>query len=344
MPTLQAHALIELARQIFTAAGATPANAEGVVSSLVGANLAGHDSHGVMRIPAYVRDIRAGRLDPGASPFIAHETATVALVDGAGTFGQVGSAFAAELAAAKARASGVAVVAAQHCHHTGRIGEWVERIAAHGLIGMAANSSPRGPHQVAPYGGIKGALGTNPIAWGIPRAAGQPPIVLDYATSVIAQGKLQVARVKGEPVPPGTILNSAGQPTTNVEDFFGGGLLLPFAGHKGYAMSVIVELLAVGLSAGEQVRPPEPGACLQVLAIDPSALRPAEEFTAYVEAVANRLKATPPASGSTEVLLPGEPEARTRGQRSRDGIPVPERTWSAILATAEELSVAAARG
>jgi hydroxycarboxylate dehydrogenase B len=342
MPTISAQRLAEVATAIFEAAGATTENAEGVVSSLVDANLAGHDSHGVIRIPFYVSEIREGRLDPKATPAVVHETTTTAVVDGVSTFGQVGARLAADLAIRKAREAGLAAVAAMHCHHTGRIGEWAERVAAAGMVGMAAGAGPHGPYSVAPHGGAGGALGTNPIAWALPRAEGRAPILLDYATSAVAQGKLQVARAKGEPVPDGCILDSNGRPTNDVEEFFAGGLLLPFAGHKGYALSVVVELLAVGLSGGDQVPAGQRASCLLVQAIDPSAFRPLGDFRAYAETVAARLTAIPPAPGFEEVLVPGEPEARTRAARSRDGVPIPDRTWDAIGATARELGVAVA--
>ena len=337
MFTIDAEQLTRQARAIFRAAGASDENAEIVTHSLVDANLTGHDSHGVIRIPFYVKEIQEGRLRAAATPTVARETASTAVIDGAATFGQVGSRMAADLAIRKGRESGLGGVAAMNCHHTGRIGEWVERVAGAGMVGMAVTANPGGPYQVAPFGGAKGALGTNPIAWAMPRAEGRPPILLDYATSAVAQGKLQVARAKGEPVPPGSIVDAEGRPTTDVEDFFAGGLLLPFAGHKGYSLAVVVQLLAVGLSGGE--RADGRGSCLTVLAIDPGAFRPPDEFARYAETVAERLKAVPPAPGFSEVLVPGEPEARTREARSRDGIPLPDRTWEAIQATARELGV-----
>lgn len=340
MLTISAERLTEVATAIFTAAGATKENADGVVSSLIDANLAGHDSHGVIRIPAYVRDIKDGKLDAKEIPFVTKEAAATAVVDGAGTFGQVGARFTTDLAIRKARDAGLAVTSATHCHHTGRIGEWAERVAAPGLVGMAVTAGPRGPYSVAPHGGAKTALGTNPMAWAVPRAGGKPPVLLDYATSAVAQGKLQVARAKQEPVPAGSIVDSEGRPTTNVEDYFAGGMLLPFAGHKGYSLSVIVELLSVGLSAGDRVPEDQRASSITILAIDPAAFRPAAEFVEYVESVAVRMKATPPAQGFSEVLLPGEPEARTRATRSREGIPVAERTWEAIAETARGLGVA----
>lgn len=339
--TRTARELTDLGLAIFKAAGASEENARGVVASLVDANLAGHDSHGVIRIPSYVADINNGRLRPAATPWITHETASSAIVDGAATFGQLGARLTAQTAARKAGEVGMAGAALFHAHHTGRIGEWAELGASQGLVTMVAGSGAHGPHQVAPFGGKSAALGTNPISWAVPRANRQPPVLLDFATSAAAQGKLMVARAKREPVPAGWILDAEGQPTTNVEDFYEGGVLLPFAGHKGYALSVIVELLAVGLSGGQVVPPNERGSCLFVACIAPRAFRPEQDFLESVERIAERLKAIPPAEGFEEILLPGEPEARTRAARSQDGIPLPDATWETIQAVARDLGVAA---
>lgn len=337
-----ARELNELGLAIFKAAGATTENAEGVMSSLISANLAGHDSHGVIRIPSYVEDINKGRLLPAATPFVARETPGTATIDGASTFGQLGARLTAQTAASKARQIGLAGAALLRGHHTGRIGEWAELGAGEGLVTLVAASGAHGPHQVAPFGGKGAALGTNPIAWGVPRSDGKPPILLDFATSGAAQGKLMVARAKREPVPAGWILDSEGRPTTDVENFYQGGVLLPFAGHKGYALSVIVELLAVGFSGGQVVPKSERGSCLFVACFDPKAFRPDDGFLETVENVASRLKSVPPAEGFKEILLPGEPEARGRDERSRNGIPLPDATWEAIGAVARDLGVSTA--
>ena len=326
---------------IFTAAGATPTNAEGVMASLISANLAGHDSHGVIRIPSYVQDINNGRLRPASEPFVERETAGMGRVDGAATFGQLGARLTAQTAARKARETGLGAATLFRAHHTGRIGEWAELGAAEGLITMVAAAGAHGPRQVAAFGGRTPVLGTHPIAWGVPRAGRQPPILLDFATSAAAQGKLMVARAKREPVPDGWILDRDGRPTNDVEDFYAGGVLLPVAGHKGYALSVIVELLAVGLSGGESVDPQERGSCLYVSCVDPQLFRPDGGFLETVERVAARLKGAPTAEGFSEILLPGEPEARSRAQRSAEGIPLPDATWDSIVGVARELGVAA---
>ena len=334
-----AEELRQLGIRIFTAAGATEANAEGVMSSLIGANLAGHDSHGVIRIPSYVADIKIGKLRPASVPEITRETGSTAIVDGGATFGQLGARLSAQVAVTKAREHGLAGAALFNAHHTGRIGEWAELGASLGMVTMAVSAGAHGPRQVAPFGGRGRVLGTHPMAWAVPRAGGQPPILLDYATSAAAQGKLMVARARREPVPDGWIVDKDGQPTNDVEEFYAGGALLPFAEHKGYALSVIVELLAVGLSGGDAIPPTEPASCLYVHCIDPKAFRPEAEFARTVERIAARLKASVPADGFDQVLLPGEPEARTRQQRSEAGIPLPDATWEAIEGVASELGV-----
>jgi LDH2 family malate/lactate/ureidoglycolate dehydrogenase len=293
----------------------------------------------VMRIPSYIEEINNGRLHPAAAPKVTRETSTTATIDGASTFGQLSARLTAQTAACKAREVGLGSAALYRANHTGRIGEWVELGASQGMITLAA-AAGASLHLVAPFGGRGRALGTNPLAWAVPRSGGRPPIVLDFATSAAAQGKLMLARAKHEPVPQGWILDAEGRPTTDVEDYFAGGALLPFAAHKGYALSVIIELMAVGLSGGDSVAKNEGGSCLFIACFDPGAYRPSDQFDESVERIAGRLKAVKPASGFEEVLLPGEPEARTRDQRLREGIPLPDATWEAVCAVARELGVA----
>jgi hydroxycarboxylate dehydrogenase B len=244
----------------------------------------------------------------------------------------------------KARHTSISAVALTRANHTGRIGEWAEQGAAAGMVtlvlGSRANSS-RGTRggTLAPFGGRTGALGTSPIAWSVPRRAGHPPILLDYATSAVAQGKLQIARAKGERVPPGWIIDAQGRPATDVEAFFNGGAQLPFGGHKGYALSVMVALMSIGLSSGDRLDPAEHGSCLFIVCVDPAAFRPADDFLDFVEDTAARIKAVPPAEGFDEVLLPGEPEARSRVARLRDGIPLPDAIWAELVETAASVGV-----
>jgi LDH2 family malate/lactate/ureidoglycolate dehydrogenase len=348
MPVRTADELREFITSILLAAGAPESHATIVAHSVVDSNLAGHDSHGVVRIPHVVKDVASGKLKPSASPRVTHERSSTATVDGGSTFGHVGCRLATDLAIRKARETAIAAIALTRANHTGRIGEWAEIGADAGMVtivlGSRANSSRGTPGgTLAPFGGKTGALGTSPIAWSVPRRGGLPPILLDFATSVVAQGKLQIARAKGERVPFGWIIDSDGRPTTDVEAFFRGGAQLPFGGHKGYALSLMVSLMAIGLSAGDGLDPAEHGSCLFVVCVDPAAFRPAEDFLDYVEATAARIKAVPPAEGFDEVLLPGEPEARSRAARLRDGIPVPDEIWADLLKSARSVGLNAER-
>ena len=199
MPTLRAAGLQTLGVAIFEALGATPANADGAMTSLIGADLAGHPSHGVLRIPGYVEEIRAGTLRPAAVSTVTHETPATATIHGAATFGQIGARLGATVAAQKARDLGLGAAATFGGAHTGRIDEWAEIGAREGFITFAAASTTHGPMLVVPFGGVRAALGPNPFAWALPRAGGEPPILLDYATSAVARGNLLVARAAGKP-------------------------------------------------------------------------------------------------------------------------------------------------
>lgn len=340
MLTFSAHQLTEISRAIFAAAG-TPADiAELVARSLVDANLAGHDSHGVIRVPWYIELIQKGQILPAERPRVVKRGRATALVDSAWGFGQVGARQCAELAVELAREGELGLVTTYRSNHIGRLGEWAEIIASAGMIGLVTTSWSAGPFAGAPYGGAARALSTNPIAWGIPLGEGRPLFVADYATTAVAEGKLRVARAKRAPLPPGLILDPEGRPSTDAEDFYRGGMLLPFGGHKGYALALVVELLSVALSGADatpHVTGHKNGATF--LAIDPAVFRPRAEFEAAARAILDRMKAVPPAPGFEEVLVPGEPEVRSRAERERDGIPVAEATWEAIQATAHRLGV-----
>jgi hydroxycarboxylate dehydrogenase B len=203
---------------------------------------------------------------------------------------------------------------------------------------MLATSFGGGPFAATPFGGVGKVLSTNPIAFGVPRRGA--PLVLDFATTAVAEGKIRVARAKGVPVPEGYIVDREGRPTTTPDDFYEGGMLLPFGGHKGFALAMVVEMLSIALT-GADAAPHEGGRFngAVFLAIDPSALRPLDDFVGAVEAINDRVAGVPPAPGSDGVLIPGQPEERSRERRLREGIPLPDATWQAIQETARELGV-----
>jgi uncharacterized oxidoreductase len=309
--------------------------------SLVENNLTGHDSHGVIRVPYYVRSVREGRVQPRAEARVVKESATTAILDCGHNFGQVAAKKGMELAIAKAQAHDIAIVALQRCTHTGRLGEYVVMAAERGLMGlMVCHGTARGGI-VAPFGGIGRALGSNPIAWGIPGGDGKP-IFLDYATSMVAQGKIQVAADKGQELPEGWLLDKHGQPTRNPHDQFDGGAMLPFGGHKGYALSVLIELVAGGLGGAGPALLPDYQRTQGVvqIAVNLEVFQEADAHRQMVAEFAARLKETPRAADCDEILLPGEPEWRCKEARERAGIPLPEKTWARICETAASLGLA----
>ena len=335
MPTVHADRLLAISRRIFEAAG-TPADLAEVVSDhLINANLAGHDSHGVIRIPSYVQAIQRGQLDPAARPRTLEDRGATIRVDGNWAFGQVAARYAIELAIGRARELGVALVGIVHANHIGRVGEYPTIAAERGVAAFVTVGGPG--RSVAPYGGRRGGLGTNPISFGFPAAA-HPPFLVDFATSAIAGGKVMVARAKAEPLPPGALIDADGQPTQDAEKYFAGGALLPFGGHKGYGLSLVSALFSGVLTqaahAGERG-----GGGVLMLAIDAGAFGPVERAIADADALMERIKAIEPAAGFAEVQVPGEPEARSRERRRREGVPVPETTWREIEQTAGSLGV-----
>lgn len=345
MPVFSHRVLIDCAAAVFGAVGAPPAVAIRVAEALVDANLAGHDSHGVIRIPQYVDAIRDGEVVPGATPTISRDTAVSALVDGGWGFGQVTALRATDLAIEKAKRTGIAAVGAVRCNHIGRVGEYPERAARAGVIAfvVAGGFGGRGG-RAAPFGGREGILGTNPMAFGIPSAS-EAPMLVDFATTAVAAGKIQVARAKGASLPPGSILDKDGNPSTNAEDFYQGGVMLPFGGHKGYALSMVVEMMGRVLTGADDYAEGGRGGAVYgrsgtlVVAIDPGLFRDRDTFATGVSETIGRVKAVPPAPGFTEVLVPGEPEERARAERTASGVYVEDATAAAIRATASALGL-----
>ncbi len=336
--------LLRVTGSVFRATGAPEDIAARVAESLVDANLAGHDSHGVMRIPQYVKGIAEGEIVVDARPEVAGENAATALVDGHWTFGQVAADYATRVAVRKAREMGVAAVGLVRAHHVGRLGEWSELAASEGVILLAFAGGFGGGHGAAPYGGAGIAYGTNPLSIGLP-AGERPTVMVDFATTAVAAGKIRVAMAKGEQLPPGCIVDSQGRPTTDPSDYFAGGFMVPFGGHKGYGLAVAVELLAQALTGAETFAEANLGGPVYArsgalfLALDPGLFRPRGEYARRVEATVDRIKAIPAAPGFAEVLLPGEPELNMRRRRRVEGIPVAEATWEAIRKAGAPLGV-----
>ena len=227
----------------------------------------------------------------------------------------------------------------QVTYHIGRLGEYSEMAHNAGMIGMVlaggfGGAGGAGNTGVAPYGGARAAFGTNPISFGLP-AGEQPPVMVDFATSAVAGGKVSLSRAKGVPLPPNCILDKDGNPTTDPEDFYAGGVLLPFGGHKGYGLAVVIELLGQALTGADTLGGETMGGGYRragslFVAIDPGVFRPADGFVAAADATLKKVKSVPPAPGFDEVLIPGEPERRTRARRLLEGVSMPDSSWEAL--------------
>jgi len=342
MPVIDSVQLRTLAKAIFQAAGAPAAAAALVADALVEANLAGHDSRGVNRIVEYLGHIRGGRLDPAQQAEIIKETATTLLVDGHWGFGQISARWTMEQLIEKARIQHMAAAGIFNCGHVGLVGTYPEMAAEHGMIGLAFVSGGGSKPRVAPFGGTRAAFGTNPLAAAFPVKDGRP-IVLDFSTAVVASGKIRVLRDKGESLPDGWILDREGRPSRDPADYYDGGMLLPAAGHKGYALGLLVEVLGGLLTGAGSLILPESGYKVGngvfFMAVDVNAFRPVEELAQQVRELGETVTAIPSMKPYNGVVLPGEIERRVREQRLTEGIPVPQATWEKILSAAADLGV-----
>ncbi len=342
MPNIQPVKLRQLARDIFAAAGATAEESRAVGDALVEANLDGHDSHGVVRIAEYAGWVEKGLVNIGAHIRIDHESDAFAVIDGNWGWGQVVAREAMEVAIEMASRAGVGTVSVRQCCHLGRAGDFVLQAARRGMAaGMFVNTHGAG-RIVAPWGGSERRLSANPIALAVPRSSGEP-IIVDISTCAIAGGKVMVARNSGKSIPPNCVIDSEGKPTTNPADFFGPpqGALLPMAGHKGFALALVSDILAGGLSGAGCSRPDSTrvGNSFLAVVIDIARFREREEFDADVDHLEAFVKSSRLAPGFSEIMIPGEPERRERARREKNGIPLDDQTWQEICETAKRHNV-----
>ena len=329
------------AARIFTSAGATEAVATKVAYHLVAANLKGHDSHGVGMIPAYVGNIKNGNLQPDANVTVLRDNGAVMLFDGGFGFGQVVGSQATQQAIERVKDTGVVCAGVRNCHHLGRIGSYGEQCGEAGLVSMHFVNVVGHAPLVAPFGGRERRMTTNPFCCTVPRP-NDLPIVLDMATSAVAQGKVRVAHMKGVQVPEGSLIDHDGQPTTDPGVMFNEpfGALGPFGAHKGYGLAVMCELLG-GALAGEWTAQPDNERGGQIVnhmfmvVFDPAAFGGLDKFHSEVAAMVDYLHSTEPATGVDRVRIPGEPEREALAQRSAHGIDIDDNSWAGLLKAAE---------
>ena len=339
MRTFQADNLIAAVTAVMHAAGSNAGEAQTIARRLVESNLVGHDSHGVLRVGKYLEWVRAGWLVPNAQPSVVFDNAALAIIDGNRGFGQVVGEYATRLGIDKAASSGIAMVGLRNCGHLGRLGDWAEMAADAGQVSLHfLNTS--GAQRVAPFGGSDRRLSTNPISVGIPLDDADP-VILDVTTSMVAEGKLMVAMNKGERVPEGWIIDREGAPTSDPKAFYDGGALLTVGGHKGSGLSIVTDLLAGAVSTGRSSDPDDPVLRNNMLSIyiAPRVYAPDGWVTAEARRFVDWVKASPPMKAGEPVLAPGDVERRTREARTKNGVPLDDKTIADLVAAARSVGI-----
>ena len=335
------------ANRIVAAGGSSPDEAAIVADHLVEANLRGHDSHGVGMLVAYVRDFEAGTLKVNQTPEIVSDTGTISVWDARAGYGQVIAHQAVEWAIEAARQHGVAVNGLRNAHHIGRVGTYGEIAARAGMVALHFVNVASGAPGVAPFRGREGRFLTNPVCIAIPGTSSNEPILLDFATSRVALGKVRVAHNAGKPMLEGALLDHAGQPTTDPSVMYvePRGVVLPFGEHKGSGLALVCELLAgaiVGSASVTTSTPPERGILNGMLSIviDPARLSARDSMMSEIDAMIAWVKSAKPADPELPVLVAGEPERLARAERIAHGIEIDKETWSQLSAIAERYQIA----
>jgi uncharacterized oxidoreductase len=342
--------LTDFCAEIFQRVGSRPEEARAVAASLVSANLTGHDSHGVLRVPRYVDWVRSGDTVPNQTIARLVDTPVIAVLDGRHGFGQIVAPEAVDIGVAKAKAAGLSAVALRNSGHVGRVGEWAERAAAAGLISIHFVNAA-GSILVAPFGGVERRLSTAPFCIGIPRE-GADPILLDFATSLVAEGKVNVASFGGKPVPADALIGPDGalsgdpallygpiDPEGQRNHALGLGAIRAFGEHKGSGLALICELLGGSLTGNGATGPDREFANgMFSLYLDPDQIDPSHVFDADMARYVEWFRQAKAAPGQA-VLTPGEPERAVRAKRMASGVPLPEEAWEAILASARSVGV-----
>jgi uncharacterized oxidoreductase len=337
--------------------GASETVAAQVAESLVGSDLRGHGSHGVIRLAMLYRHmIDMGAIDPTATPEVVREADATATIDGHKQFGQAVGRSASEVVSERAASHGVASVGIRNAAHLGRIGEWAERVTENGLVFVAFVNTGGSTPLVAPPGSADRRLATNPIAVGIPSfGAREFPIVLDMATSQVAHGKITKRAVESESLPEEWVVGSSGESVTDPTVYEDGeGAILPLGGHtsgyKGFGLGVVAELLA-GMFGDAFVAGQEPDGIVNnsalFLAVDPDRFGEREDNRARVEALTTYLRAadystdipTGPGAHGDQALLPGEIEHCTREERESEGIPFAQETLDLLAELAADQGI-----
>jgi uncharacterized oxidoreductase len=329
----------ELGIEIFTKQGTNLDRATFLVQTLVEANLTGHDSHGVFYYTRYSDRIKEGYIKVNEEPIIVKETLGTALIDGKWTFGQMIAKKVVETAVEKAKRNMVSAVGAYNCNHIGRVGYYTDWAAKQGIISTFYVNV--GHPIVSVHNGLGKTFGTNPFSASVP-TSGSTPFLVDYATSVVASGKLSVASAKGSKIPTHWTKDPYGRVNDDPNILRKGGWLLPFGEYKGYGLQMICELLGAVLTgsrigpSGTEI-PPSPNGIF-IMAVNPEAFIGLNEFIKNTDALLEQVKNLP-ALGGKRVMVPGMPEQESKMKRLKEGIEIPETTWSEISSLCKELEI-----
>ena len=347
---------IELITDIFKAKSCNNYEAKTIAERLCGSNLKGHDSHGIVRVPRYVLWMEWGWVFPNIKPELIVDTGALALIDAKQGFGQVAGEFAVDEGINRAKLHGVSVVGLKNSGHLGRIGDWSERAADAGLVSLHF-VNVRGSLLVAPFGGSDRRGSTSPLSIGVP-SKDTDHIILDMATSTVAEGKVMVAQKGGKPLPSGALIDSNGNLTINPEVMYGKinenevpnsengtGAITAFGLHKGSGINFMMEILGgaltgSGVSAGiddKEKRKFANGMLSLYVKVDN--MVNFEYFLNEVRSYADFVRSSPPANKNEKVLIPGDKEISTYKDRLANGLPVAPIVWQNIKQTAKDLNV-----
>jgi uncharacterized oxidoreductase len=351
---VQVEPLKSIVTETFKHSGCSPEEASRIAVRLSGANLRGHDSHGVIRVPRYVDYLKEGKQIAGVTAEIITETDILAVIDGKFGFGQTVGEQAVDIGIKKAKANGIAITALQNAGHLGRIGDWAERAAAADLVSIHM-VNVRGSLIVAPFGGIDRRMSTSPFCAGIPLNDGEDPIILDMATSVVAEGKALVALKGGKPLPDDAIITESGDVTGDPKPLYGDtnqgefpnpsngpGALRAFGNHKGSGLNFLMEMMAGALSGSGcagTLSEPQRRFCNGMFSMyfSPNAFGHSDNsFVSEVKAYVEFLKSSRPTEVGGEVLIPGEKEKQVMAERLKSGLPLAPEAWEDIVKTARD--------
>jgi hydroxycarboxylate dehydrogenase B len=342
---ITADRLRDYAAAILRAAGSAQAEADLVADHLVGANLRGHDSHGIGLIPIYVRNLKNGALRANQHARLVQDSGAIAVWDGNMGFGQVIASEACADAIERSGEHGVALFALRNTHHVGRVGAYGAQAVAGGRVFIAFVNVITPNARAAPFGGKTGRYGTNPICIAFPATREEGPVLLDFATTGVAAGKIRVAYNSGKPLPPGMLIDGEGNPTTNAADFFeGAGCMLSFGAHKASGLALACELLAGALSGSGAIQQSRLGKpAIQngmfAIVIDPARFGALDAIRAETDAVLDWVKSASPTPDTDAVKVAGDPEFHTMGNRNAEGIPVDSGTWKELNEAAASVGV-----